>query len=185
MSLITELLSHQDIVNSKTNDCSENGIAADISTSVSADKLLIICLDDYYHSLNLSRCPPSTDCLIVLQAATEDLYHVVIVELKNICSAKHFNIRNVYGKFDTSINDFMKRRFRNEFLNRDHEIARLRLFFVTDCYSLKRHGLNAHQISKALSGTKIENLLLMRPFEFRGKLYQIEYRVPNPLIDAI
>lgn len=153
-----------------TNRCEEKRIFVSMAGDILPDNYLVIKVDSYYNSLNLSDTPPSVDCLIPLKCSDNSCV-IYLVELKNIKSPRRFKLDNIYGKFKTTIEDFMGKRFKKIFYDERLSIKNLELYFVSKLYKSRR-----------LEGTKMDSLLSRKPFEFRGKIYQISPELPNPLI---
>lgn len=143
-------------------ECCENNISVSISEEIQDANLLILKIDDYYNSLNLERCPAAIDCLII-QKCEDNSYSLTLVELKNITSAKGFTSENMKEKFDTCLNDFMAKRFKNYF-NRDYKS--LRLYFLSNI-----------EIYRRTLGLKLE-ILIQYSFNWRGRKFMIDPRMP-------
>lgn len=152
-----------------THECEENKISASKADDIPCDNYLVIKVDDYYNSLKRSDTPLSIDCLIPLRCI-DKRYIIYLIELKDT-KATRFTVDEIYGKFKTTIEDFMSRRFKTIFLNKRFEIKRLRLYFVTKHYKSYRSD-----------STKMDFLLSKKPFKFRGRKYQFERKMPEPLI---
>jgi len=90
--------------------CCENNIEDFVSDEVNDDSICIIKVDKYYRSLNLGKTPPSVDCLI-LQHCTMQNFYFHIVELKSTDKSARLDIANVIEKFNTTVNDFILKRF--------------------------------------------------------------------------
>ncbi len=153
-----------------TDECEENKIFVNMADDIPQNNYLVIKVDRYYNSLNLSDTPPSVDCLVLLKCA-DSSYVLYLVELKNIKRPRRFKIDNIRDKFKTTIDDFMSTRFKDIFHSEKLPIKDLRLYFVTNLYKTPRKDT-----------TKMDSLLSRLPFEFRGKIKQIEPELPNPLI---
>jgi hypothetical protein len=159
-------------------DCTENGIGVGIDPTIVADKLLIIKVDEFYHS-NVHPQPKSPDCLIV-QQCEENTYSIYIAELRDIDSPDGFSIKEIVEKFETCLGDFMSERFGLLFHNDRYQYRSIKLLFVTDPYGYKKHPEKQNKDR----GLKLENLLSMRiPMHFGKRLY-IEPMLPNPTIKS-
>lgn len=160
----------------------ENGVGVVIDESVDNSNYLAINIDNYYHHIGVYPIPEIADLLIVGKESEHENFHLFIVELKDIKKPAYFKINNIHGKFETAINDFMKARYADPFLNTKYNIVEFRLFFIHDAYHLKEKGFSDLEIKSFLAETKMAILQSMTPFEFRGKHYLIEYELPNPLL---
>lgn len=180
--MINKLKSKSELIPFFTTTLFENGVGVIIDESVNNDQYLAINIDDFYHHIGLAQIPEIADLLIIGKESTCDNYHIFIVEMKNINSSSGFNVHNIYGKFDTAINDFMKKKYSDPFLEDTYTISEFKLFFVHDAYHLMEKGLSDLEIKSFLSETKIGMLQSLPPFEFRGKYYIVDYKLPNPKI---
>jgi len=100
--------------------------------------------------------------------------------MKNIKSPKGFTVKNIYAKFETAIEDFMKKRYGYIFLNKSYKITKCKLFFISDAYKLKEKNYTEEEINSFIKLTKIEFLQNMCPFKFRDFTLLIDYKLPNP-----
>lgn len=144
-------------------DCCENGICVEISSSIPDNELIIIKVDKFYASLNLELTPPSIDCLIV-QKCQGNYYKLTLVELKNITQGRHFDLENMTNKFKTALDDFIGRKFR-EIFDRNFVIGKLLFVSRQDIYSRD-------------IGLKME-MLIGSILKFQGRRYIIEPRMPK------
>ena len=165
--------------------CEENGICATIDDQITEEEVAIVKVDGFYSSLKLKETPPSIDFLVSVDC-TENSYVLYLIELKNINSPGGFNIKNVYGKFRTTIEDFMSVKFSYIYLNPKYSIKDLMLYFVSDPYRLNKVGIAYEDYQKdKKNALKVDNFLLQKPFLFNGKACLIKPILPNPLIRKI
>jgi len=153
-----------------THECEENKIFVSMADDIPKNNYLVIKVDRYYNSLKLSDTPPSVDCLVLLKC-TDNHYVLFLVELKKIKRPRSFKIDNIRGKFRTTIDDFMSTRFKDIFHSETLPVKELHLYFVTNLYKTPRKDT-----------TRMDSLLSLKPFKFRGRNYQISHKHPNPLI---
>jgi hypothetical protein len=102
--------------------------------------------------------------------------------MKSIKSPRRFEVKNIYGKFNTAIEDFMKKRYADIFLDNTINVTNFRILFITDAYRLKKRGVPDKEIRSFLMGTKIEVLQNMPLFSYRNFNVAVEYKLPNPLL---
>ncbi len=161
-----------------TSTCAENDLAATMDSRIPADSFVIIKVDSYYSSLKLCHTPPSIDCLIVLKCA-DGQFVIYLVELKNIKSPSGFDHSNIYGKFKTTLEDFMSQRFQDIFFDPHQRIKDIHLYFVSNPYRLTH-------ISHKKEGTKMDKLLSHKPFKFRGIISDIKIKneISCPIIEG-
>lgn len=164
--LIEKIKSDELLKNHIKSECCENNVSVSISPNIDPKDYTIIKVDSFYNNLNLEKTPASIDCLII-QKCSNGNYSITLVELKCITSTSGFTLNNVKEKFNTCINDFMKIRFK-EYFNRDYK--KFHMYFVTNIDIYKRN-----------LGLKLEILIQYR-FDWRGKKYIIDPRMPIPEI---
>ena len=157
-----------------TDACEENKIFVSMAGDIPPNNYLVIKVDKYYNSLKLSHTPSSVDCLILLKCFDND-FVIYLIELKNIKSPKGFKVDNIFSKFETTIKNFMSKRFKDIFLNKRYTIKDLHLFFVTNPY-------RKSEKFRRKESTRMDFLLSIKPFRFRGKKYQLEHKLPSPMI---
>jgi hypothetical protein len=181
--MIARIKAKTELVPFFTDVLLENGCGVVIENDMPDDSYLTIDIDEYYHKSNISPTPEVADILLVAQRlSAKDQFHVYIVEMKNIKSPRYFKVKNVYEKFNTAIENFMKKRYADIFLDDTIIVTNFRLLFVTDAYRLKKRGVSDKEIRSFLTGTKIEFLQNMPLFSYRNFNVAIEYKLPNPLL---
>jgi hypothetical protein len=75
----------------------------------------------------------------------------------------------------------MGTRYSHIYEKSEYKTKDIKLYFVTDPYKYKSRGLT-YEKCENLQNTRMEKLILEKPFEYRGKLYQIQPTIPDPLI---
>jgi len=179
--MISEIRNHSELKKILVEDCNENNVEATISANIDKADFVILKIDKYYNSLFLADTPKSVDCLIVLRC-DDNTFRLFIIELKDIKNLAGFSVKEIYQKFNTTLHNFLQERFNDIFFSNNYIIKDMKLLFVTDPLNLQNQTYTMNQIKNRIQGTKIEILLLMRPFKFGNKYYSISYEVPNPLI---
>ncbi len=165
--MINRIKNHSILSSFLEDTCCENGISITFDESISTESYVIIQIDKYYNSLRLGdNTPASIDCLIVRECINTG-YGLTLVELKNIESGKGFEVRNMKEKFETTLFDFIKNKFRNPL---DINYNEIKLYFVSK-----------QEIYKRDIGLKMEVLINTR-FEFNNKKLMITPRMPTPTI---
>jgi hypothetical protein len=163
--MITRLKEHSVLKDFIEDTCCENTICISIDETISEDMYAIIKVDNYYNSLNLGDTPPSVDCLIIRKCLNGG-YGLTLVELKNI-NRTRFDRNNMSGKFITTLEDFIKVKFR-EVLDIDYKDVKL--YFVSK-----------QELYKRDAALKLDVLMGIR-FKFNGKTLMIQPKMPTPTI---
>jgi hypothetical protein len=164
--MIQKIKNHNILSPFTEDTCCENGICVSFDENLEPNNYVIIKVDNYYNSLNLAATPPSVDCLIIRRCINGG-YGLTIVELKDIGTGAAFTIDNMKGKFNTTLNNFIKRRFK-ELLNIEYN--EIKLYFVSNIDIYKRD-----------LGLKME-VLINTQFDFNGKKLMIQPKMPTPTI---
>ena len=139
--MLSKIKSKGELTRFITSNVLENGVGIIISAEMPQDSYVVLDIDKYYHHIGLARTPEIADILLVAQRLSQnEQHHIYIVEMKNVRKAKYFNKKNIYEKFHTAIEDFMKTKYPDIFMNQNYKVERFRLFFVSDAYRLKKEG---------------------------------------------
>jgi len=180
------ILDHPDLWSLCRSSCFENEIGIDLSEKLREDlesgifeKIMILKIDAYYHPSKMAKPKRSIDCLIIVKCINTG-YEFYLVELRNVVSPKGLKKAEINEKFMTTIEDFLKNRFQDIFMDKDYCLNKFELYCVTDAYRLK--NLNEEQYKKRISVLEKELLLLQKIFTFRDKKATIKLKLPNPLI---
>jgi len=162
-----EKIKSDDLINGFIKEqCCENNVSVTFDDKIEKDSILIIKVDDYYNSLGLEKTPPSPDCLILVKCM-DGGYGLHIVELKNITSAKRFDVDNLVKKFQTCLDDFVSDRF-SKYLYIDYKTVKLYFISNIDIYSRDL-------------GLKLE-VLINYKLKYNGKSYLVRPNMPTPSI---
>lgn len=160
--MISKIRSESAISGFIEETCCENEICVTLDD---IDEFVIIKVDKYYNSLNIEKRPPSIDCLIIYKCKDSiNKYSATLVELKN---TNKFDLENLKGKFNTTINDFILTKFKN-LLKLDFQ--KIDLFYVS-----------TNEIYKRDISLKLEALMNVR-FKYFDKKLMIKPFMPNPAI---
>jgi len=164
--MINRIKKHEILSSFLDEKCCENNVCVTLDESYSSEDYVIIKVDEYYNSLGMEKTPPSVDCLIVRKCDPNG-YGLTLVELKDISSGRGFSFDNLKGKFETTLNDFIKRKFRERL---DTYYWDIQLFFVSN-----------QELYKRDLGLKLEALMNVK-FEFNERKLMIQPRMPHPTI---
>lgn len=182
--MLNKIKSKGELTRFITSNVLENEVGVIISTEMPQDSYVAIDIDEYYHQIGLTKIPAIADIILVAQKLSQkELHHIYIVEMKNIRKPQYFSVKNVYEKFYTVIEDFMKTRYADIFMDENYKVEQFKLFFVSDAYRLKKRGMSEEQIKSFLLETKINAFQSMRFFQYRHFKAIIEYQLPNPLLE--
>jgi hypothetical protein len=167
INMFRRIVNHDVLRHFIEDSCCENEVCITFDKSLDANNVVILKVDKYYNSLALGKnTPPSIDCVIIRKCLRSG-YGLTLVELKSVSNSKGFELDNMRLKFHTTINDFIKTRFR-EVLDIDYN--HIKLYFVSNIEVYKRD-----------IGLKLE-LLINTRFKINNRHYMIEPRMPHPTI---
>jgi hypothetical protein len=152
--MIVRLKSRSELLPFFTNELLENGCGVVIENDIPDDSHVAIDIDEYYHK-NVTPTPEIADLLLVAQRLSDKKqHHIYIIEMKNIDSPRYFKVQNIYDKFHTAIEDFMKNRYADVFLDDEINVTKFRLLFITDAYRLKKEAFPAMKYDRFFWGQR-------------------------------
>jgi hypothetical protein len=182
--MLNAIRSKGDLIPFFTDTLLENEVGVIISEAMPRDSYIAVDIDTYYHKAGPHPTPAIADILLAARRLShKDQFHIYVVEMKNIKTPKGFKTKNIYEKFKTAVDDFMKTRYKDIFLDTKFKVEKFELFFITDAYQLKRRGFTENTIKSFLSIPKIAMLQSMQPFIYRHFKAMIQYRMPNPMLE--
>ncbi len=146
--------------------CCENEICVTFDATIVPSTYAIIKVDKYYNDLKLEKTPASIDCLIVRECIKVG-YGLTLVELKNIGTGQGFDVDNMKEKFETTMYDFIKKRFKNPL---DIHYSEIKLYFVSK-----------QEVYKRDLGLKMDVLINIR-FKYDDRVLMIRPVMPTPTI---
>ena len=165
--MINRIKSHKILSGFVEDTCCENEICVTFEDDIPAKSYAIIKVDSYYNSLKLGKqTPASIDCLIIRECIKTG-FGLTLVELKKIETGKGFEIDNMKRKFETTLYNFIKKRFKNPL---DVNYSDVKIYFVSK-----------QEIYKRDLGLKMEVLMNVR-FKFNDKTLMVIPKMPNPTI---
>ncbi len=181
MPLFEKILNNPSLFSILRSDCSENNMRVDFCEFLEEnfhDKVLILKIDDHYHSREMHNPPKSIDC-IVLVKCDDGSYTMYLIELRDISSPSGFTPKEIKEKFNTSVDKFLKNDFSTVF--QGENFKDIRAFFITGAYGYISQ--EKFDESSKTRGLKTEIFQSQSPYEFDGKYFMIEPKVPYPMIE--
>ena len=148
-----------------------------IDDGINEDSIAALAPDEYYNSLNLGDTPPSIDHLITL-AYHENSYAHFLIEDKNVRKMRGIDAKHIYNKFKTTLEDFMTKRFGQLYHDLTYPVCSIELYLVTNPQLKKPR----EKESRTEYNTRLELLLSMPPFKFRGIVVSIKHSNPKALV---
>jgi len=182
--MLNKIKSKIDLIPFFTNVLLENGVGVLIDEAMPQESYIVINIDEYYHRKGQKPTPEIADIFIIAQRlSNKELHQIYIVEMKNISSPRRFDKDNIIKKFNTAIEDFMKIKYSDVFMDESYKVEKFKLYFVNDAYRLKKRGMTEEQINSFLLETKIMLLNSIQCFTYRNFIARIEPKLPNPLLE--
>jgi hypothetical protein len=167
--MIDRIKSHPDLQPFLYSECCDQGLCLEFDDTVSVDDRVVIKVDEYYNAQDLGNGrPPSPDCLIIVRCK-DGGYSLHVAELKNMTTAKYYDVNNVIKKFDTCFEDFIPVRFRD--------------ILFTDYKKVKLYFLSRIDMHTRDMGISYEILTGYRR-KYNGKQLQIKAFIPIAKIKA-
>lgn len=165
------------------------GITVEVDSNLSTEQYIAIKVDDYYAGLHEAVIPASVDYIVVVDCEC-NWYRLYILELKNVRSTP--STKSIINKFENTIEDFIKTRFNDIFLNDKYKYKDIRLYLVTSSYQkAKEMGQFDKYIAlrkriKAKDTLSNDSTLSQKIFQIKGKICRIERECPpNPIIKKL
>ncbi len=191
--MFDEIINNRDLNKYLSSKCNENNIEAKIcSKLVCNDDYLVVKVDNYYNNYPFKKkqIPKSIDCLIPIKCKIpkrknikKDIYNLYLIELKNIKSPQGFKIKDIEEKFKTTIDDFLKDRFKNLF---DFEINNFYCYFISDPYGVKLKkrykSITQEEYEKLFKSYNLRYYRRTILFKYKNKISMIKPVLPNPTI---
>lgn len=177
--MIEAILYNKDLTTLLANEIEENGVGVKLDADFYDDNgqldsaiILNMKVDSYYNSLRLAATPPSIDNLVVIKRS-KNRFSVYLIELKNVNKLRRLDYTNIKNKFETTLNDFMKNRFKNEFEISTTKITDFNVWLVCNRFDFMGKEISHDDYERRIKSTIIEQLMLTRPFCYKGKYSQI------------
>ena len=168
------------------------GIEVEVEETLTENEYIGIKVDDYYMGLKLQGETPKAVDYIVAVDCDCDNYALYIMEFKNTRSPGEFTSSSVREKFDTAINRFMKKDFKEIFDNDRFKYKGIKLYLVTTAYrDAMKYGnyeeyVRIKKIVENKDTLRNDLYLSVKPFYVRGHLLRIQREIPpNPIIRKI
>ncbi|MCU0425829.1 MAG: hypothetical protein MUF71_09415 [Candidatus Kapabacteria bacterium] len=151
-------------------ECYEKGVGVELHPSLTNETAVIVKIDSYYASLKLADTVPSADCLI-FQDAENQRFCLFVVELKSQNYSAGLSIEQLRDKFETSLNDFVAKRFKSHFVINPAKYKKIR------CYLRSKINPGYTQKARSLS----LEALINKPIIFRCTYINTEFQLRVPI----
>ncbi len=174
------------------SECFENGVGIrydesliDSDGDINTDKVLILCIDEYYHSRNIHNPPASIDCLVILKCEDGN-YSLHLIELRNVSSMKGVKRKDIVKKFEITIDKFLEEEYSHIFMDEQYKINDFKLYLITDACKIKKNfpTLTEDEYKRKIKESHLDIYLSLPPFKFRGKFAALTPCVPDYVISA-
>lgn len=166
------------------------GIEVGVDPGLTEEEYIGIKVDDYYNGLS-ENSPKSVDYVVAVDCSC-DAYVLYIIEMKNVNGPKHLLISDIQEKFCNTIEDFLKNRYKEIFLDDKVKYKDLKLYLVSDAYGIQGKFEKFEQYRECLNKInsrdtlKVDRNLSSRLFKFRNMVRKIEFDIPpNPIIQKV
>ena len=107
------------------------------------------------------------NCCLIIRDCVNSGFGVTLVELKNIVNAQGFETKNIIEKFETTLFDFIKNRFKTIL---DIDFKEIKLYFVSN-----------NEIYKRDLALKMK-VLINKRIDYNNKKLMIIPKMPTPTI---
>lgn len=182
------------ICNEKTLEkyCSHSiedaGVYVGVDKELSEDRFVAIKVDDYYDGLGLSNEPMAVDFVVSVDCKG-NWYNLYVLELKG-GKNKNYTTEDIYNKFSTTLDDFLKKRYQSIFCDDSFKYKNVNLYLVaTTPRVARKYGTFEKYLEIRAKVNSRDTLNLdaefSKVFIFRGKRCRIRREIPpNPIICA-
>lgn len=185
--MITQIRNNKQLKDYCHDVIEDAGVSVTVDSSLGMDDYVGIKVDEYYqNNTKGDNCPKAVDFIVPVDCVN-NAYVLYILELKG-GKNKNYTTENIYEKFDTAINDFVKNRFKNIFYADKYKYKEIFLYLVSEYppEAMKYGNYGEYQRIREKLKTKdtlYRDAEFSRPYEMRGKLYRIKREIPpNPII---
>ena len=190
--MIQTIAQHSKLSRFTSHKIEDAGIGVDVENRLTQKEYIGVKVDDYYMSLKLRGETPKAVDFIVTVDCQCNAYVLYIIEFKNTNSPQGYTSKDICDKFDTAINRFMAKEFKDVFQNDRFKYKDMKLYLVTSAYKeAVRYGSFQKYIemrSKVNQKDTLVNDMTLsgRIFCFRGMARRIEREIPpNPVISRL
>lgn len=157
-------------------DFEDSGVKVNVCSSLSKNDYIGVKIDDYYNATQPRNTPKSIDFIVSVDCSCK-WYGLYLLELKNYKRSKSLSIKEIYEKFDTTVNDFVNSQFQNIFDNSKYKYKFVFLYLVADVYKeTTKTGIHIPKDS-----LKVDSELTKKLYKIHGKTCCIEYILPTNL----
>lgn len=124
-----------------TYQIEDAGVSIGVDESLTQDRYIGIKLDDFYAGLELGNEQPKAVDFVVTVDCRGDWYNLYVLELKG-GKNKNYSTEDIYEKYDTAVNDFLKVRYESVFCDDRYKYRNVYLYLVatTPFAALKYHS---------------------------------------------
>lgn len=165
------------------HDISDEGVVVPVSETLGEESFVGVKVDDYYNdTIKDNNCPKSVDYVVAVDCSC-DSYKLYILELKG-GKRKNLKAKDIYEKFESTIQDFLEKRFKDIFCYDAYKYKSVELYLVNpfpggyekyeDYLKIKSHIKDKDTLELDSQYDKV--------FRFRGKRCKIKKEFPQAIL---
>ena len=188
--MFDKILQHEVLYEIRCSECFENGIGIEYDTKllddyneIDTEKVLILCIDEYYNTRKMQNPPPSIDCLVIVKCDNGG-YGFHLVELRNVKSPSGVKRREIVKKFNTTVEKFMQDEFGSIFMDETFIVNDFKLYLITDACRIKKMfpSLTEDEYRAKMKDSSLSVYQSLPPFLFRGQVAMLTPCAPDYVI---
>lgn len=183
--MINRIINDPELFSILREECSENGFCVNVCEHLTknghldSEKVIILKPDEFYNTKNYATPPKSIDCLFIIKRENE-IFDLTLVELRNSKRGELNCPLRIQPKFNNTVNFFLKQDFREIFEDARYKIGKIKAYFIAE--PIRQRNISEEEYRKKLASPFLERLALCKAMKFRGKIFSIEHKRPNPEI---
>ena len=186
--MIDRIQSDKNLVEYCTRTIADAGVEIKVDPTLNENSYIGVKIDDYYSELKEINQPKAVDFVIAVDCRCS-AYNLYVLELKG-GKNKNYSTKDIYEKFTTTIDDFLKCRYQSIFCDDRYKYKGIYLYLVTTTPAAALKYESYAEYLRIRDKLRRKDTLTIeaeftKVFSFRGRQCRICREIPpNPVICA-